>query len=1057
MANENPLNTRLCDILVDAGIDAESEVRQPDGSRIDVQCRLGDHVVAIEAEHGFSAAKMREAISDADAKLRRNVADVAIALVYPEEYRTRRELEEGQVKVNIRVPGRQPRAAQAKWRTIKVAGLPGYVYQAPNELGSPEALAKKADVAINTAAAKFTDAQAKSIMAEMGEAARGTNIRGLMTDLLTAVMFHANLDSIRNQAKPATDARTNHEQPYSESWPPATVAECRQSGQVASSLYEAHNQWLAVDYKQILEWSCAIINALPNSPASNAAVDIIAEAALEIQRTAGNRHHDLVGITFCQSVETAKSDGSMYTTIPAATLLTGLLFHDAGIDWTDYEQVSCLRIADFACGTGTLLIAAANYILEHEQTGQREKVAQALLEQVLYGFDINNRAIFQTATGIGMIAPSVTFRNMHLYSLTLGNDPDDGNAKLGSLEMLEGLGQLSFNPRPVTGTRIDAQPAPIETGNFNMAIMNPPFTRGDIRHKQLDKETERRLRDREKQLYAGLPMDQSSNANGFFVLAEKYLDATNGRIAFVAPTAMATNPSAAATRRWLAERFHVKYIVVSYDPERIYQSGNTKIGEMLLVMERRSSDDPPPTTVVKLTTNPDTASDAAACASSIANGQTVAHEWGTVDYVDHTDIAAGNWNAVQFTSNELYRIASQNLWQSELRNQIIIDPMGRPIRNTQQCNADALNATPALYDHDVEHCNKMEVEPDCYVQPKPNQPNLINTLRKVNHLKLAERVRLTTVKNMACRTTVPAVGSAWASATTVPIEEVDDVMAEKAIVMVLNSTPGKLGMLLVRSNKVPSYPQFSKDGLERIPMPRLSALDPEQIAGLAVAYDELARKERLPLPQAHRCPVQIAIDEAVCRDLEFDADLCEQARHLLAQEPMVTGQRYQFPPDALRPAADQDGDFPPTFGLMIPAEETFAEAEAALGAGDYQHGANLAYQAAVQAVQEAAGQLGMPSETREELKAVVHKLDGFDPEEAWQAYLADPTTTIDLPLHSGYFIVAESFKEHAEMPIEVQRQDTERYWQPVEYARFLEPVRELIRSILGYKNREATT
>ena len=900
MANENPLNTRLCDILVDAGIDAEAEVRQPDGSRIDVQCRIGAQTVAIEAEHGGSSAKMREAIRDADDKLRRQVCDVAVALVYPDAYRTRRELENGVVQVTVRTPGAAPKTARQRdgeWRSINVADLANYVRQAPHELGSPEALAKRANIAINNAAARFTPAEAQSIMAEMGDAARGTNIKGLMTDLLTAVMFHANLDAIRHQQKPATDARNNSE-PYDGPWPPATVAECRQSGQVAWRLHQAHNLWLAVDYKQILEWSCAIINALPNTPASNTAVDIIAAAALDIQRSSGNRHHDLVGITFCQSVETARSDGSFYTTIPAATLLTSLLFHDAGIDWTDYEQVAGLRIVDFACGTGTLLIAAANYILEHEQTGQPERVAQALLEQTLYGFDIYNRAIFQTATGIGMIAPSVAFHNMHLYSLTLGIDPEDGGAKLGSLEMLTGLGQLSFNPRPVTGTRIDAAPAPLETETFQMAIMNPPFTRGDIRHKQLGKDTETRLREREAQLYAGLPMDQSSNANGFFVLAEKYLDAASGRMAFVMPTAMATNPSAAAVRRWLAERFGVKYIIVSYDPERICQSGNTDIGEMLLVLERQGAGATPPTAVVKLTTNPGTAGDAAACASSIANGQTEAHQWGIVDYIDAADIAAGNWNAVQFTSNELYRIASQNLWPGELRNQVIIDPMGRPIRNARKCAADAVNAAPALFDHDVEHCNKLEVAPDSYVQPPPSRPKLLNTLQKVNHLKLAERVRLTTVKNTACRTTVPAVGSAWATATTMPIPGTDAAAVEKAIVMILNSTPGKLGMLLVRSNKIPSYPNFSKDGLERIPLPRLSELAPAQIGGLAAAYDGLSGQERQPLPQAHRCPVQLAIDAAVCAQLGFDETLCQIARHLLAQEPMVTGKRYEFTPQS---------------------------------------------------------------------------------------------------------------------------------------------------------------
>ena len=894
MSSENPLNTRLCDILVDFGIDAEAEVIQPDKSRIDVRCHIPPHTIAIEAEHGYSDAKMREAIRDADDKLKRQVCDVAIALVYPDDYRTRRDLENGEVKVSVRAPGRQPKAAQTKWRQIKVTDLAGYVRQVPNELGSPEALAKKANVAINTAAAKFTAAaEADSILAEMGEAAQGTNVKGLMTDLLTAIMFHTKLDTIRHSQKPELDARTDGPLAYTGIWPPQSVTECLRSDQVAQAIHNAHDLWLAVDYKQILEWSCAIINALPNTSASNAVVEIIAKAAVDIQRTSGNQHHDLVGITFCQSVETAQSDGSMYTTIPAATLLTALLFEEARINWADFEQVTSIRIVDFACGTGTLLIAAANYILQSEQTGRPDEVAKAILEQVVYGFDINNRAVFQTATGLGMIAPSVAFSKMHLYSMVLGIDGSK-DPKLGSLELLEDTWQLSLNPRPTTGTRIDSTPAPIETETFDMAIMNPPYTRGDIRHKQLSQHVEKKLRQREAQLYEDMPMDQTSNANGFFVLAAKHLNGTGGRLAFVAPTAMATNPSASKTRCHLAECFHIKYIVVSYDPTRIYQSGNTQIGEMLVIMERNGGDHTLPTTVVKLTTNPATTSDAVACASSIINGQIAERRWGIVDYVDPHDIKEGNWNAVQFVSNKLYQIARQMPWQGILGNQVVIGPMGRAIRNARKCNANDINATPVLYDHDVNHCNKLEVEPDCYVNPPPSKPSLINTLRKANYLHLAERIRLTTVKCTACRTTLPAVSSAWTTASIVHLNHIDDSTAEKAIVMILNSTPGKLGMLLVRSNKIPSYPQFSKDGLERIPMPRLSELTVRQLTGLADAYDELATQERAPLPKAHECPVQLAIDEAVCRYTDFDSATCEAARHLLAQEPMVTGEPYQF-------------------------------------------------------------------------------------------------------------------------------------------------------------------
>ena len=49
---------------------------------------------------------------------------------------------------------------------------------------------------------------------------------------------------------------------------------------------------------------------------------------------------------------------------------------------------------------------------------------------------------------------------------------------------------------------------------------------------------------------------------------------------------------------------------------------------------------------------------------------------------------------------------------------------------------------------------------------------------------------------------------------------------------------------------------------------------------------------------AHRRPARLTIDRAVCKQLAFDAALCQTARHLLAQEPMVTGRRYEFGPAA---------------------------------------------------------------------------------------------------------------------------------------------------------------
>ena len=763
-SHENALNTRLCDILVGAGIKAKAEITQANNRRIDIECYVADYKIAIEAEHGYSTAKKHSAIKDADAKLDSEVCDLAIALVYPEEYESADSLRNGSVQAHIRTPSYRPSAKNARWRTITVNHIHNYVNNAPSELGSPDVLASRANQDVRKAARVFSDEEVASTMGNMGNAVQHTNIEGLMTDLLTAFMFHVKLDIIRNRSKPDFDARcAGTKTKYSGTWPPKSVREClSDTSCIADSFFEAHYMWLAVDYKQILEWSCAVIRALPASPSSQQALSILAKSALDISSSSGHQHHDLIGITFCQSVETAKSDGSMYTTIPAAVLLVNLLFHDIEIDWTDFEQITQLRIVDFACGTGTLLIAVANYILQHEKTGRKEEVTSLILERMIYGFDINNRALFQTATGLGMIAPAVGFSKMHLYSMLLGIEPKTQEAKLGSLELIEGLHQLHLNPRPPTATRIDAEPAPLETDTFSIAIMNPPFTRSDLRHKQFKQSaTEKKLRDREKELFRDLPPHLSSNSNGFFVLAEKYLGEKNGHMAFVAPTVMATNPSALTTRIHLAKRFHLKYIVISYDPKRPYQSGNTDIGEILVVLDRKSKDTcDKPTTIIKLTTNPTTASEATACVDSIAKGSVDTNKWGFMDSMPASTIASGDWSAVQFANSELYHMASRYAWTNKLGNHIEVAYQGSSVRTTtRKCRKTDVGATPALYDHKADYCNKLEITPDCYVCPKPGQ--CAPVLQKGTRVHLPERLRLTTTKTVACRTPVAAVGSAW--------------------------------------------------------------------------------------------------------------------------------------------------------------------------------------------------------------------------------------------------------------------------------------------------------
>ena len=160
-------------------------------------------------------------------------------------------------------------------------------------------------------------------------------------------------------------------------------------------------------------------------------------------------------------------------------------------------------------------------------------------------------------------------------------------------------------------------------------------------------------------------------------------------------------------------------------------------------------------------------------------------------------------------------------------------------------------------------------------------------------LKIAERVALTTVKNFACRTTVPSLNSGWSTAEVVNITNVDKETVEKAVCLIINSTPSKVSFLLARLNRKPSYVSFLKHSLNRVAMPLLYALKPSAFRALAKVYDEWKSVKRERLPQAHECRVQLAIDQAVCRHTGYPYDLCAEARRMLSYEPMVTGQRYQ--------------------------------------------------------------------------------------------------------------------------------------------------------------------
>ena len=256
--------------------------------------------------------------------------------------------------------------------------------------------------------------------------------------------------------------------------------------------------WLAIcndiDYVPVFELAAELLAVLEDGPEDvrQPVIDPLVKAVDDTRRVEG---HDLSGRLFHTLLTDAKFTGAYYTSVPAATLLARLVFHNwpAGVDWSDHEFPASLNVADLACGTGTLLLAVATEAeRRHRDAGGRNAPAlhKAMVEQALHGYDVQLSAVHFAATSLAMLNPEIQFDRMNLYVMSLGADGE--RVSLGSLDFLgtseapvqyalspEGGWAASGDVAQVTGggSRGVAEGAKATLPQLDLAIMNPPFTR----------------------------------------------------------------------------------------------------------------------------------------------------------------------------------------------------------------------------------------------------------------------------------------------------------------------------------------------------------------------------------------------------------------------------------------------------------------------------------------------------------------------------------------------------------------------------------------------------
>lgn len=341
------------------------------------------------------------------------------------------------------------------------------------------------------------------------------------------------------------------------------------------------------------------------------------------------------------------------------------------------EKIKEVKVGDLACGSGTLLTASYSALMRiaselnyyHYLNLGLDEVGRMIVENNIYGIDALRYASQITAINLALIAPG-TISKENIFTIYLGVT-SNRIPLLGSLELINDSkkvgGLLAFiekefreTVKRTTVEGVEGKFSIPET--FDLIIMNPPFTRATGRTEGFtgsrglfgfiadensrkilidayEKVKERvredlrsiaedssqilpahiqRILKGEEGLKQYLAIGQAGEALLFLYLAYRYVK-DGGVIAFVLPRTLLAGVSWFLARVLLATKFHLKYVVVSNDPERGYNfSESTLLSETLIVAERTDThSDDEETVFINLVRKPSSALEASTFASEI--------------------------------------------------------------------------------------------------------------------------------------------------------------------------------------------------------------------------------------------------------------------------------------------------------------------------------------------------------------------------------------------------------------------------------------------------------
>ncbi|MBI4458346.1 hypothetical protein HY633_05265 [Candidatus Uhrbacteria bacterium] len=364
---------------------------------------------------------------------------------------------------------------------------------------------------------------------------------------------------------------------------------------------------LKVNYWPIFDIARRILEVIPAANTKQL-IERLAETADRLLENRLMRSHDLTGAVFQRLIVDRKFLAAYYTTPSAAALLVGLALTPdrppARGSWSNVDDVKSLRVADFACGTGTLISTAYQRVGQlHELAGgDAEALHPEMMAAGLIGCDVLPAAAHLTASMLAGAHPTIKYNQSSVLTVAYGKQRDGGVA-LGSLDLLDPQRKfeiLSITAKVAEGMGESEKEtwASLPHASFDVVIMNPPFTRATGHEGSKigvpnpmfaafssDAEEQRLMGNATKWLTQGTSAHgNAGEASIFLVLADRKLK-PDGMLAMVMPLSLVSGDAWEQSRALLAKNYS-ELIVISIagtEGAELSFSADTDMGECLVV------------------------------------------------------------------------------------------------------------------------------------------------------------------------------------------------------------------------------------------------------------------------------------------------------------------------------------------------------------------------------------------------------------------------------------------------------------------------------------------